>query len=68
MANGLRTEDVGPPDETEGKLKVFVYRVSNGRQDSIVIWTYHPSYLPRIKVGNAEFAEKIASVVEKYAR
>ena len=55
-------------DETEGQLKVFVYRVSNGRQDSIVIWTYHPSYLPRIKVGNAEFAEKIASVVAKYAR
>ena len=64
--DGLDYERIA--DETEGKLKVFVYRVSNGRQDSIVIWTYHPSYLPRIKVANAEFAEKIASVVEKYAR
>ena len=34
---------------------------------SLVVWTYQPSYLPRIGVGNAEFVEKIASVVARCA-
>ena len=62
----MEYEKIG--DETKGKLKVAVYRVSKESRSSIVVWTYHPSYLPRIKVGNAEFAETIASIVEKYAR
>lgn len=55
-------------DETKGKLKVAVYRVSKESRSSVVVWTYHPSYLPRIKVRDAEFVEAIASVVEQYAR
>lgn len=55
-------------DETKGKLKVAVYRVSKEPRSSIVVWTYHPSYLPRIKVRDAEFVEAIASVVEQYVR
>ena len=62
--DGLQYERLA--DKTEGKLKVFVYRVSNGRTDSTVIWTYHPSYLPRIGVSNTDFVEKIATVVESY--
>ena len=55
-------------DETKGKLKVAVYRVSKESRSSVVVWTYHPSYLPRIKVRDAEFVEEIASVVARYAR
>ena len=55
-------------DETEGKLKAFVYKVSNGNQDSIVIWTYHPSYLPRISVSRIDFVEKISTIVSRYTR
>ena len=63
---GLAYEKIA--DETEGKLKVAIYRVSNGRATSLVVWTYHPSYLPRIAVSNAEFVEKIATVVEKHKK
>ena len=62
--DGLEYEKVA--DKSEGKMKVYVYRVSNGRQDCIVVWTNHPSYLPRIKIGNAEFVEKIATTLEKF--
>ena len=61
----MEYEKIG--DETRGKLKVAVYRVSKESRSSIVVWTYHPSYLPRIKVRDAEFVEAIASVVERYA-
>ena len=62
--SGLEYEQIA--DETDGYLKVFVYRVSKQNRSSIVIWTYHPSYLPRIQVGVQEFVEKIAAVVEKH--
>lgn len=61
---GLRYERI--VDETEGKLKVWVYKVSNGNQDSIVIWTCHPSYLPRISVNRIDFVEKISTIVLLY--
>lgn len=53
-------------DETNGKLKVSVYLVTRNGHRSIVIWTYHPRYLPRIKVSCECFVEHIAKVVEKY--
>ena len=53
-------------DETHGKLKVSVYLVNRKGHRSIVIWTYHPHYLPRIKVSCECFVEYIAKVVEKY--
>lgn len=54
-------------DETQGKLKVEVYLIQNnmGRK-SIVVWTYHPSYLPRIQIACEDFVEHIARVVEEY--
>lgn len=53
-------------DETIGKLKIVVFLVKKGGLQSIIVWTYHPSYLPRIKVECAYFVERIAQVVEKY--
>ena len=63
---GLEYERIA--DETEGKLKAFVYKVSNGNQDSVVIWTCHPSYLPRISVSRIDFVEKISTIVSRYTR
>ena len=62
---GMEHEKIA--DETKGKLKVAVYRVSKESRSSVVVWTYHPSYLPRIKVRDVDFVETIASVVEQYA-
>ena len=63
---GMEYEKIG--DETKGKLKVAVYRVSKESRSSVVVWTYHPSYLPRIKVRDVDFVETIAAMVEQYAR
>lgn len=60
----LEYEQIG--DETEGKLKIAVYKVAQGDKKSIVVWTYHPSYLPRIRIGQEDFVLKIASVLDKY--
>ncbi len=62
---GMEYEKIA--DETKGKLKVAVYRVSKESRSSVIVWTYHPSYLPRIKVRDVDFVETIASVVEQYA-
>ena len=62
---GMEHEQIA--DETKGKLKVAVYRVSKESRSSVIVWTYHPSYLPRIKVRDVDFVETIASVVEQYA-
>lgn len=53
-------------DEMEGKLRMTVYLVKKDGRRSIIVWTYHPSYLPRIKVDCGCFVERIAQVVEKY--
>ena len=53
-------------DEKQGKLKVAVYLIEKMGRKSIVVWTYHPSYLPRIQIGCEDFVERIAQVVEKY--
>lgn len=53
-------------EETRGKIKIAVYLVKNGCHTSIVVWTYHPSYLPRIHISCEDFVECIAKVVEKY--
>jgi len=58
---GLEYEELPAPDC--GVLKVKIYRVRSADKLSTVIWTYHPSYLPRISVSWQEFVDKIASVV-----
>lgn len=53
-------------DETKDKIKIAVYSVEKDGYTSLVVWTYHPSYLPRIKVSCESFVERIAQVVMKY--
>ena len=53
-------------DEKNGRLKIAVYSIEKDGHKSIVVWTYHPSYLPRIGVACEDFVERIASVVEKH--